>query len=141
MSARDYFRKIGAAIARRAVISVNDDDRAALAWHGGLRLRLIRPTGYGLTRGARSRRPSIVARMEPTGRANARPMINSAKSGAVSEIAIPDCAALHPGYEQRVDGRSDLSAVARRAKAEGGSDTHQLHVVALMGFAGLNRLK
>ena len=52
MSARDYFRKIGAAIARRAVISVNDDDRAALAWHGGLRLRLIRPTGYGLTRGA-----------------------------------------------------------------------------------------
>ena len=41
MSARDYFRKIGAAIAKRAVISVNDDDRAALAWKGGLRRRLI----------------------------------------------------------------------------------------------------
>jgi REP element-mobilizing transposase RayT len=30
MYARDYFRKIGAAIAKRAVISVNDDDRAAV---------------------------------------------------------------------------------------------------------------
>ena len=36
------------------------------------------------------------------------------------------------------DGLSDLSAVARRAKAEGGSDTHQLHFLKMMGFAGLN---
>jgi hypothetical protein len=30
-----------AAIAKRAVISVNDDDRAAVGWNGGLGLRLI----------------------------------------------------------------------------------------------------
>jgi hypothetical protein len=30
MYARDYFRKIEAAIAKRAVISVNDDNRAAV---------------------------------------------------------------------------------------------------------------
>jgi hypothetical protein len=53
-----------------------------------------------------------VAWMEPTGRANARPMINSAKSGdsRQSDAPVPDCAEpvigrrlaptrwLHPGY-------------------------------------------
>ncbi|GEC55916.1 hypothetical protein BEL01nite_49590 [Bradyrhizobium elkanii] len=42
----------------------------------------------------------LVARMEPTGRANARPMTGSAESGtaeAMDELA-PDFAALHPGY-------------------------------------------
>src|SRR5882724_4053639 len=38
----------------------------------------------------------------------------------------------------RRSSMSDLSAVARRAKAEGGSDTHQLHLMVMMGFAGLN---
>src|SRR6266496_6407862 len=45
-------------------------------------------------------------------------MINSAKSGPVSEIAIPDCATLHPGYEQRADGWSDC--VRRSSQSEGG---------------------
>src|SRR6266436_7891748 len=45
---------------------------------------------------------NIVARMEPTGRANARPMTGSAKSGTHATPA-PDCASLHPGY-----GRRDL---------------------------------
>ena len=40
---------------------------------------------------------SRVARMEPTGRANARPMTGSAKSGTHA-TPVPDCASLHPGY-------------------------------------------
>jgi hypothetical protein len=42
-----------------------------------------------------------VARMEPTGRANARPMINSAQSGKSRSVrqSSPDSASLHPGYE------------------------------------------
>jgi hypothetical protein len=41
-----------------------------------------------------------VARVKPTGRANARPMTGSAKPGIPSDGArIPDWAALHPGYE------------------------------------------
>src|SRR5260370_396210 len=47
-SARDCFRKIGPATAKRAAISANGNDRA-WARGGGLRLRLIRPTGYGLS--------------------------------------------------------------------------------------------
>src|SRR5467141_2191973 len=43
---------------------------------------------------------NIVARMEPTGRANARPMTGSAKSGNHATPA-PDCASLHPGYSRR----------------------------------------
>jgi len=39
------------------------------------------------------------ARMEPTGRANARPMTGSAKSGNHATSA-PDCASLHPGYSR-----------------------------------------
>jgi putative transposase len=44
----DYSRKIGAAITKRAVISVNDDDRAAVGVKRRITLSLIRPTGYGL---------------------------------------------------------------------------------------------
>ena len=33
-------------------------------------------------------------------------------------------------------GEDDLSAVARRAKAKGESDTHQLHLMEMMDFAG-----
>jgi hypothetical protein len=38
--------------------------------------------------------------MEPTGRANARPMTGSAQSGIGSHAdeAIPDYASIHPGY-------------------------------------------
>jgi len=39
------------------------------------------------------------------------------------------------------DGWSDLSAVARRANAEGGSDTHQLHFVEVMDFAQAQRIQ
>src|SRR6267142_4491355 len=42
---------------------------------------------------------NIVARMEPTGRANARPMTGSAKSGTHA-TSVPDFAALHPGYSR-----------------------------------------
>src|ERR1700712_5383980 len=47
--------------------------------------------------------------MEPTGRANARPMTGSAKSGGrMSIVALfPDCAPLHPGYEAS-DSRAGL---------------------------------
>jgi len=37
--------------------------------------------------------------MEPTGRANARPMTGSAKSGTHAPPA-PDFASLHPGYSR-----------------------------------------
>src|SRR6266478_5914152 len=71
---------------------------------------------------------------EPTGRANARPMTGSAKPAHLRPALIQ-------GWVERLVRRSsmsDLSAVARRAKAEGGSDTHQLHLMVMMGFAGLN---
>jgi hypothetical protein len=44
--------------------------------------------------------------MEPTGRANARPMTGSAKSGAAFSVArpIPDCASLHQGYANKMAG-------------------------------------
>src|SRR4051794_16405569 len=38
--------------------------------------------------------------MEPTGRANARPMTGSAQSGASAKQRFPGCAALHPGYKK-----------------------------------------
>src|SRR5467141_1465897 len=50
---------------------------------------------------------NIVARMEPTGRANARPMINSAKSGTHA-TPPPDCAWLHPGYSRLICPLSSL---------------------------------
>jgi hypothetical protein len=54
MYARDYFRKIGAAIVKRAAISVNDDDRAAVDPE-----RRITPSAnppYGLQHGENHRR-------------------------------------------------------------------------------------
>src|SRR6266702_8429453 len=52
-------------------------------------------------------------------------------------IAPPDHLTVRPNPARRMGGAT-ASAVARRAKAEGGSDTHQLHVVEVMGFAELN---
>src|SRR5882757_1690043 len=62
-----------------------------------------------MTRGARGglRKRWSVARMEPTGRANARPMINSAKSGTHA-TPPPDCAWLHPGYSRLICPLSSL---------------------------------
>src|SRR5882757_2387121 len=51
---------------------------------------------------------NIVARMEPTGRANARPMTGSAKSENHA-TPVPDCASLHPGYSLSTRTRSGSS--------------------------------
>src|SRR6266576_2268 len=53
-------------------------------------------------------------------------------------IARPDHLTVRPNPARRWVGGATASAVARRAKTEGGSDTHQLHVVEVMGFARLN---
>src|SRR3984893_3577116 len=62
--------------------------------------RYVRCREFGATALPVSAFISAVARMEPTGRANARPMTGSAQSGAGSsvEITFPDFALLHPGY-------------------------------------------
>jgi hypothetical protein len=46
-----------------------------------------------------------VARIEPTGRANARPMTGSVKSGTANhERRFPDFASLNPGYRLQATG-------------------------------------
>jgi len=48
--------------------------------------------------------------MEPTGRAKARPMTGSAKSGILAPCTkFPDCAALHPGYVLKLDCFASLA--------------------------------
>ena len=62
--------------------------------------------------------------MEPTGRANARPMTGAAKSGTALSVAgpPPDCAALHPGYGLRAiiaSASSPLMLACNRMKSAG----------------------
>src|SRR5712664_3429156 len=43
------------------------------------------------------------------------------------------------GWRERLVRRSSMSDCVRRSsQSEGGSDTHQLHLMVMMGFAGLN---
>jgi hypothetical protein len=50
---------------------------------------------------------------EPTGRANARPMTGSAKSGTLrSRIAAPDFAELNPGYKKIFHSVGDLASLS-----------------------------
>jgi hypothetical protein len=52
----------------------------------------------------------LVARMKPTGRANARPMINSAQSGILSMSKTPDFASASSGL--RIYGSYAFFALA-----------------------------
>jgi hypothetical protein len=84
--------------------------RARLAWNGGLRLRLIRPTS--LVHQVRDHPP-------PTKGDEARRHCRDVEESFE-----------RVGWVERLVRRSSMS--------EGGSDTHQLHFVAVMGFVGLN---